>query len=277
MFFRIADILVEFDFEREYSNYSPFKVSETNETPVMVLSQGEVRTKPGKQLEEFTNDAGHVVLYEAEGGFLLSVSFDGPVHWMWANKDFSKCVAQITPGDENEFDVLNSMARMAFSQRVLFFEGVSIHSSTVVNGGKAYMFLGTSGTGKSTHSNLWVKALPDTELLNDDNPVIRILGDEINVFGTPWSGKTACYKNASAPVGGIVRLSQAPANTFHEVKGVAAWTTIFPSCSVISRDEILYLQLQHVLNRIVTGIKVGQLACLPDEEAALLCYARVNS
>ena len=57
------------------------------------------------------------------------------------------------------------------------------------------MLLGKSGTGKSTHSRLWLKYIPDTKLLNDDNPAVRIMDNNtIMIYGTPWSGKTPCYK-----------------------------------------------------------------------------------
>ena len=57
-----------------------------------------------------------------------------------------------------------------------------MHSATVENNGKGYMFLGASGQGKSTHSNKWVEYIKGSTLINDDNPVIRIAPD-----GTPHS------------------------------------------------------------------------------------------
>ena len=45
------------------------------------------------------------------------------------------------------------------------------HASVVSHIGSGYMFLGKSGAGKSTHSQLWLDNMPDTELINDDNPI----------------------------------------------------------------------------------------------------------
>ena len=81
------------------------------------------------------------------------------------------------------------------------------HSSVVMEKGYAYMFLGKSGTGKSTHSQQWLEAIKGAMLLNDDNPVVRAYpGGRIYVYGSPWSGKTHCYKNDYGTLGGIVML-----------------------------------------------------------------------
>lgn len=77
---------------------------------------------------------------------------------------------------------------------------VLFHAAVVSHEGRGYMFLGPSGTGKSTHASLWLKYIDGTELVNDDNPVVRITDDgQATVFGSPWSGKTPCYRHVSYP------------------------------------------------------------------------------
>ena len=62
---------------------------------------------------------------------------------------------------------------------------------------RGYLFLGHSGTGKSTHARQWLAAFDDAWLLNDDNPILRVMEDgEVRVYGSPWSGKTHFYNNA---------------------------------------------------------------------------------
>ena len=105
------------------------------------------------------------------------------------------------------------------------------HSSVVSYKGKAYMFLGKSGTGKSTHSQLWLKHIEGTELVNDDNPVVRIVDGIARVYGSPWSGKTPCYRNVDYPIGGIVKLKQAPYNEIRRMKAVEAYVALAMSIS----------------------------------------------
>ena len=51
---------------------------------------------------------------------------------------------------------------------------LAIHSSCIVYRDKAVLFLGESGTGKSTHTRLWRENIPEAVLLNDDSPMIRV-------------------------------------------------------------------------------------------------------
>lgn len=146
------------------------------------------------------------------------------------------------------------------------------HSSVVSYQGRGYMFLGHSGTGKSTHSSLWMKYIEGTELVNDDNPVVRILEDgEVRVYGSPWSGKTPCYRNVSYPVGAIVKLSQAPYNKIQRLKGITAYAAVVPSISGKRWDQQLAEGLHETENLIAQHAAVWHLDCLPDEAAAQLC------
>ena len=146
------------------------------------------------------------------------------------------------------------------------------HSSVVSYQGRGYMFLGHSGTGKSTHSSLWLKYIEGTELVNDDNPVVRVLEDgEVRVYGSPWSGKTPCYRNVSYPVGAIVKLSQAPYNKIERLKGIMAYAAVVPSISGKRWDKELAEGLHETENLIAQHARVWHLDCLPDEEAAQLC------
>ena len=89
---------------------------------------------------------------------------------------------------------------------------IAIHSSVIVHSGRAVLFLGESGTGKSTHTRLWREHIPGAQLLNDDSPIVRVVEGVPTVFGSPWSGKTPCYRNESYPIAAFVRLVQAPHN-----------------------------------------------------------------
>ena len=77
------------------------------------------------------------------------------------------------------------------------YQTVAIHSSCIVYKDKAILFLGESGTGKSTHTRLWREHIPEAVLLNDDSPIVRVEEEKIWAYGSPWSGKTPCYKQES--------------------------------------------------------------------------------
>ena len=146
------------------------------------------------------------------------------------------------------------------------------HSSVVSYQGKGYMFLGHSGTGKSTHSSLWLKYIEGTELVNDDNPVVRINeNNEVRVYGSPWSGKTPCYRNVSYPIGAIVKLDQAPYNEITRLKGIKAYAAVMPSISGKRWDSKQADGLHETEDLLAQLVPVWHLDCLPDEAAARLC------
>ena len=147
-----------------------------------------------------------------------------------------------------------------------------VHAAVVSCGGKGYLFLGPSGTGKSTHAQLWIKHIGGTELVNDDNPVVR---DGV-VYGSPWSGKTPCYRNVSYPIGGIVRLSQAPYNKIRRLSGIEAYVDLAESVGGKFCDSRIAEGLHQTENRLAQTIPMWQLECLPDEEAARLCHDTIT-
>ena len=178
--------------------------------------------------------------------------------------------------NSNLFGVNNALMVMyalatANKQTALF------HSSVVSFQDKAYMFLGKSGTGKSTHSRLWLKYIEGTELINDDNPVVRIHDDgSILVYGSPWSGKTPCYRNVSYPLGAIVLLEQAPQNVIRRLKPLEAYAALMISISGKRWDSRLAEGLHETENLLVTHASIWHLDCLPDEDAARVCNEMVK-
>ena len=183
--------------------------------------------------------------------------------------------AQVLLVDEPLFGINNALMVMyalstASRQTALF------HSSVVSCAGYGYMFLGKSGTGKSTHSGLWLKHIEGTQLVNDDNPVVRRMPDGFYVFGSPWSGKTPCYRQVSYPLGGVVQLSQAPYNKIQRLKSLAAYAALVPSISGKRWDKVVAEGLHETENMMAGQVAVWHLECLPDEAAARLCSETIR-
>lgn len=166
-------------------------------------------------------------------------------------------------------------------------ETLLVHASCIVYKGRAYAFLGRSGSGKSTHSRLWLQHIQGSELLNDDNPVVRITDSGILIYGSPWSGKTPCYRNASAPLGALVQIYQDSVNEISRLDTINAFLTFGSSCSVFHLQTHTTPQLkaasdciQATVQQIVapkdgtadgTATLVFRLHCRADVQAARIC------
>ena len=236
---------------------------------------------PGTLLESTVNDMGYVSLYkydkEAEGYCVtLSAEQKGRLHVMQADVFFSTVQVYLYENERLAGHALSSLLRIAYSQAVLYRGGISLHASAVFCGNRAFLFMGRSGTGKSTHAALWMKYVPGVELLNDDNPTLRMIQGKAYTYGTPWSGKTPCYKPLCFPLGGMVRLKQAPANRFYRQTEVDAFAAILPGCSVIRQDVALRSCLYDTLVQLAEQVPVGILECRPDKEAALMCHRALS-
>lgn len=230
-------------------------------------------------LAEDRNDLGRWKLSRTTDGFCVDLQYiEGhPWHRLVADRQFRTLQAGVRWEDPCAAEVVNSFTMMGFAQASVAYQTVLIHASVTLKDGKGYAFLGTSGTGKSTHSQLWLKYIENTELLNDDNPAIRILPEgDIKVYGTPWSGKTPCYKNKEAELGAFVQLKQAPRNTFSFLKGIQAYMVLLAGSSSLKWNTEAYNALGKTIERLAKRIPVGYLECLPDEEAARICYMNIN-
>ena len=160
---------------------------------------------------------------------------------------------------------------VAYGLMTLQRDTLAIHSSCIVYQDKAVLFLGESGTGKSTHTRLWREHIEGAVLLNDDSPMIRVEEGKVWAYGSAWSGKTPCYKQERYELVACVRLSQAPYNRIQKLSVLQAYGAIHPSCAPeFAYDDALYDEVSRIIGQILSVVPCYHLACLPDREAALL-------
>ena len=176
---------------------------------------------------------------------------------------------------------VNNALMVLYAIATASYDTALVHAAVVRYQERGYMFLGKSGTGKSTHAGLWLKYNDGSTLLNDDNPVVRFYKDTdgkgfAKVFGSPWSGKTPCYKNEECVLGGFVLLAQAPYNEISRLRGVQAYAAILPCISGKRWERSVADGLHKTENALAANIPVWYLKCLPDEAAAKLCLKTVT-
>ena len=188
---------------------------------------------------------------------------------MECSEDFTEGVLHILPDCQDVRFCVDNALMLLFAFRTAPLMTLEMHAAVVVKEGRGYLFLGHSGTGKSTHARQWLAAFDDAWLLNDDNPIIRVMEDgEVRVYGSPWSGKTPCYNNAHARVGGIVKLSQAPHNKIQTISLPEAYAYMLSSASGLKMDRQMADCMYESIKHVITHVKCYHLDCLPNTEAA---------
>ena len=105
--------------------------------------------------------------------------------------------------------VFRKMSTLAAEKDVLL-----MHGSAFSFDGKAVIITAPSGTGKSTHTALWLKAFGDrVRVINDDKPWLKRENGRFTVYGTPWMGKSNLGENISAPLCAVCVLHRAEENS----------------------------------------------------------------
>lgn len=279
-FYTVAELTFSITMDDEsvmngLENYLPFEGK--GNCPVAFDICVEPFEETGKELyfNEITDKAAPlIVVYRCGESWLFEMSpnaVEPCCAKLLSDSGFSQAKLMIGEKADLHFVVDTScMLMYAFSNAA---RGVlEMHASVIENRGKGYLFLGKSGTGKSTHSRLWLANVVGSHLLNDDNPIVRLRDDgSIWVYGSPWSGKTSCYVNKGVPVGGIVQLSQAPENSIRRCTLPEAYAALYSSVSGLKMNHQMYDGLHETMERIAVTVPFCHLYCLPDAAAAQLC------
>ena len=281
-YFTVADFLFGIEANEQalacLTNYAPFLTPVTgNPSPLFVIHMHD-EAMPSIQgwehvyTDKSDDDMPRIEMYQNQEGWMFRISMyrdSEVVSTMVCKADWSG-VQLYTSTTYARFAIDNA-AMLVYAFATADKKTLLFHSSVTMLNGKGHMFLGHSGTGKSTHSQQWMKAFQEAELLNDDNPVVRILEDSVRVYGSPWSGKTPCYKNASAPVAALVQLAQAPENKIAQLRMTQAYPYILASVSGLKVLPEMMDRLYESIAELLERVPVYKLECLPNVEAAQLC------
>ena len=213
---------------------------------------------------------------EKEWLFRVAIVANAPICCeLECNEDFTEGVLHIAADCQDVRFCIDNALMLLFAFRTAPLMTLEMHAAVVVRGEeRGYLFLGHSGTGKSTHARMWLQAFPDAWLLNDDNPILRVMEDgEVRVYGSPWSGKTPCYKNAYARVGGIIKLSQAPHNQIRKLSLPEAYAYILSSASGLKIERQMTDNMYNTIRDVITQVGCYHMECLPNTEAAEVCFS----
>jgi hypothetical protein len=161
----------------------------------------------------------------------------------------------------------------SFYRQLVNFDGLLLHSSAVVVDGRAYLFSGPSGMGKSTHTRLWRQLHgEDAKVFNDDKPALRCLDGVWYAYGTPWCGKDGINLNLKVPLAGICFLKRGEENSIRRLNPQEASLEIISQTIRRFRSAELLDEMLRIVERLVRDIPVFELTNKPELDAARLSY-----
>lgn len=264
-------------------NFRPFVTTEEGEPLFRVRLDAEVEARADEPLQTFDYElqVGDCTLAIYADEYRLTIRSAGEATIVCPFVERGETAEYRTnlfaEGKQPNSVMFDHAMCFAYSFAALPHKTLLIHSSVIEKDGRGVMCLGESGTGKSTHTQLWLDHIEGTTRLNDDGPVVRVLeSGEVRVYGSPWSGKGAVYRAESTPIAGFLRLSQAPENRIQKLGRIGAFSALLPSTlPTLQKEERTLDQICGALSEIIVSVPAYTLACLPDAAAARLSYTTI--
>lgn len=164
-----------------------------------------------------------------------------------------------------------------FNRFLIKYNGCMLHSSAVVVDGYAYLFSADSGTGKSTHTGLWLRHFGDRAVvINDDKPAIRFIDGKCYVYGTPWSGKNDINENIKVNLGAIVFLERSKQNWIEEISVMDAIPRFFKqTIRKLKMEENMDLVLQN-MEKVLMETPIYKMGCSISDDAVTMAYEKIR-
>ena len=158
---------------------------------------------------------------------------------------------------------IDSVLRIVHTLLLARQGGFLVHAASAIRDGRAYLFAGVSGAGKTTISRL---APPSATLLSDEISYVRREGDHYRACGTPFAGELAkAGENQSAPLSTLFLLQKGPENRIEEVSMPEAIRLLLRNILFFAGDRELVDLVFRSACQFVEQVPVRRLIFVPDQ------------
>ena len=138
-----------------------------------------------------------------------------------------------------------------------------LHSACVDLDGFAYAFTGPSGIGKSSRARKWVD-LFSAEWISGDRPAID--SSSGTVYGVPWDGKEAVYRNINRPLNAVLKVKRAEETSVKELSYEEKFQLLCEQSFIPMWDPELAGKAMHSLRQVIQKVPIFELRCdITDE------------
>lgn len=178
-------------------------------------------------------------------------------------------------GQEHRLAYSSNLCDLLALERLLLPQNaLLLHCAFIRIHGKALLFSGASGVGKSTQADLWTNHA-SAEICNGDRAALRLQDGLWQAYGLPYAGSSRVFRNASAPCHAIVMLGQAKENSLRRLSPREAFTSLYPEVTLHHWEKVAVEKATALLTELISQIPIYRLDCLPDESAVQLLHQEV--
>ena len=155
-----------------------------------------------------------------------------------------------------------------FAKHIYDYNMLLVHGAAIEYKNKAYLFMGPSGIGKSTHIKFWKQALDNITIINGDKPVID---DNGFVYGTPWSGKERWNSLVSYKLESLIFIYRDTYNHIEKTNGSDILQDLLNGINLPEYSAKCF----DLVNKAFSGITIYKMFCTNHISAAKLCISEV--
>lgn len=161
-------------------------------------------------------------------------------------------------------------------EKMLDYNTFLFHGSGISVDGEGYLFTAKSGTGKSTHTQIWRMLFGERFMtVNDDKPLLVVEEDRVLMCGTPWDGKHRLSNNTMVPLKAVVLLERGKESEIHPVEFSAALPMLLQQTYRPS-SPIALSRTMTLLEAMSKRVKLYRLKCNRSLKAAQTAYDGMN-
>ena len=140
--------------------------------------------------------------------------------------------------------------------------GFLLHASSAIRNGRAFLFSGVSGAGKTTMARL---APPDAVLLTDEISYVTRGDDRYFAVGTPFYGELSrAGENLHAPIEALYLLAKGPENIIEPIEGADAVRGLLRNILFFARDPEFVKLVFDTAFDFVSRVPVRRLTFVPN-------------
>jgi hypothetical protein len=157
---------------------------------------------------------------------------------------------------------LDSVLRIVHTLLLARKGGFLVHASSAIRNGRAFLFSGVSGAGKTTMARL---APPDAALLTDEISYVTMEDGKYTAVGTPFFGELARVgENLRAPIECVYLLAKGPENKIEPIVGADAIRGLLGNILFFARDPEFVKLVFDAAFDFVSRVPVRRLTFVPD-------------
>lgn len=144
-------------------------------------------------------------------------------------------------------------------------DAVLVHACGVAWRDAGFLFVGSSGAGKSTTARLW-RGVGAT-ILNDDRIVVEATHEGVRIYPTPWYGEYPDVGGEAVPLRAVYLLRQGHEVSFERLRPAAAAALVFAKSFPPLWDPERIEKTLATLGRVCRQVPCGWLTVPKDSRA----------